>query len=285
MLTYCVVVPAHNEEAFLSGMLDSLLHQTHLPTQIVIVNDNSTDTTEELIDWYCSNHPIIRKLNRVAESTRLPGSKVVAAFHAGVDHITESWDFLVKLDADLILPEHYFQSISEAFESNPKLGIAGGFAYEEQNGVWALNHTMNKDHVRGAFKSYTRECFTTMGGLRSSMGWDTIDELLARYYGFEVLTLESLHIKHLRPTASSYSKKAKYMQGEAMYKMRYDPGIAFLTMAKASWKQKKASYFVDSIIGYAKAHFDGTRAAVSPEEGKFIRKYRWQNILAKITGK
>ncbi|GAB3645857.1 glycosyltransferase family A protein [Echinicola sediminis] len=285
MLDYCVIVPAHNEEKFLPGMLDSLMKQSHLPSQVVLVNDNSTDQTASIIDKYCEKYPVFKKVNTSANHARLPGSKVVAAFQLGLKEVDRPFDFMVKLDADLILPENYFQSIAACFENDPKVGIAGGFAYEEENGEWKLHHTMNKDHVRGAFKSYVKDCFEKMGGLRSTMGWDTVDELLARYHGYKVVTLEQLKVKHLRPTASSYSQRAKYMQGEAMYRMRYDIGIALLTMIKVSWKQGKISYLKDSFIGYLKSHFNGTTRAVTAPEGKFIRQYRWKNIFQKLSGK
>lgn len=163
--------------------------------------------------------------------------------------------------------------------------MVGGFAYEKDGAEWKLNHPMGKDHIRGAFKAYRRTCFEKMGGLRCSIGWDTIDELLARYHGFDVVTVPTLKVKHLRPTGSAYSQKAKYLQGQAMYKMRYGLGIAFLSMAKVSWRQKKPGYLLDSMIGYVSSYFNGIQRAVSAEEGKFIRSYRWKNIFQKISGK
>ncbi|UCS93054.1 glycosyltransferase family 2 protein [Echinicola marina] len=285
MLKYSVIIPAHNEAKFLPGLLDSLAKQSLLPAQAVIVNDHSSDNTEEIIDEYAAQFLWIRKVNSQTEASRLPGSKVVAAFEKGMNILDVNYDFIVKLDADLILPENYFETVSKVFKNNPFAGIVGGFAYELENGKWQLNHPMGKDHVRGAFKAYSRQLFEQMNGLRCSIGWDTIDELLCRYYGFEVITLPELKVQHLRPTGSSYSKKAKYMQGQAMYKMRYGLGIAFLSMAKVSIKQKKPLYLLHSMIGYIRANLDNTVPVVSKEEGKFIRSYRWKNIFQKISGK
>ncbi len=285
MLKYCVIIPAHNEGEFLPGLLDSLSAQSLLPEQTIIVNDHSSDQTENIIDKYASKFPWISKVNSLTEASRLPGSKVVAAFEKGLKKIDQPYDFIVKLDADLILPKNYFEKVALVFEQNPKAGIVGGFAYELENGQWKLNHPMGKDHVRGAFKSYSKACFEKMNGLRCSIGWDTIDELLARFYGFEVVTLPELYVKHLRPTGSSYSKKAKYLQGQAMYKMRYGMGIAFLSMAKVSWKQKKPQYLWDSMLGYLMAWLNNTERSVNAEEGQFIRDYRWKNIFKKISGK
>ncbi|MDN3667825.1 glycosyltransferase family 2 protein [Echinicola jeungdonensis] len=285
MLKYSVIIPAHNEGEYLSGLLDSLAGQSLLPQQAIIVNDHSSDQTENIIDEYATKFPWISKVNSLTQASRLPGSKVVAAFEKGLEKIDQPFDFIVKLDADLILPPQYFEKVANVFKQNPKAGIVGGFAYELENDQWELNHPMGKDHVRGAFKSYSKSCFEKMNGLRCSIGWDTIDELLCRFHGFEVITLPELKVKHLRPTGSSYSKKAKYLQGQAMYKMRYGLGIAFLSMAKVSWKQKKPGYLLDSMLGYLMAWLKNTEKAVNSREGQFIRDYRWKNIFKKISGK
>jgi glycosyltransferase involved in cell wall biosynthesis len=45
-MNYYIVIPAHNEEAFISLTLQSLISQTH--SKVVVVNDNSTDKTAEM---------------------------------------------------------------------------------------------------------------------------------------------------------------------------------------------------------------------------------------------
>ena len=90
----------------------------------------------------------------------MPGSKVINAFNKGLPLIDDHYDFIVKLDADLILPECYFKTIAEEFKGSPELGIVGGFVYERnKTEEWLLNHPMNKKHVRGAFKAYSKVLF------------------------------------------------------------------------------------------------------------------------------
>jgi hypothetical protein len=54
-----------------------------------------------------------------------------------------------------------------------------------------------------------------MGGLKAAMGWDTVDELLSTFYGWKVVTDDTLIVKHLKPTGANYNKTARYKQGEA----------------------------------------------------------------------
>ncbi|MEH6678922.1 MAG: glycosyltransferase family A protein [Sediminicola sp.] len=283
-MKYNIVIPAHNEEKFLALTLDSVLCQTLMPNKVIIVNDNSDDGTEAIIDLYVSKNPqLLEKRNIRSSSLHLPGSKVVNAFNMGLERVDKEFDFIVKLDADIILPPQYFQIIADIFKNDHKVGIAGGFAYEQDaSGQWKRNHPMNNDHVRGAFKSYTKACFYAMGGLRNAMGWDTVDELLAKFHGFAICTEESLMPKHLRPIGKAYNKKAKLMQGRAMYTMRYGLPITILASAKMAWKQKKIQSFLDNLNGFLQAGREKVPFIVTHEEGEFIRKLRWKNIKGKL---
>ncbi len=278
-----IIIPSHNEEAFLAATLNTILEQTLTPSKVVVVNDNSTDGTEAIIDTYTKEHPIFRKLNTTSSTEHMPGSKVVNAFQKGLQLLDDDYDILVKLDADVLLPKNYLEKIAYIFKGNPKVGVAGGFAYEQdKNGVWLRNHPMNNDHVRGAFKAYSKSCFKAIGGLKSAMGWDTVDELLARYHDYEIYTDESLKVKHLRPVGNAYNQKAKLLQGKAMYGMRYGYWITFIASLKMAWKQRKRNAFFDNMEGYLTAERSQSPFLVSEEEGKFIRKLRWKNMRKKI---
>src|SRR3970282_2827968 len=143
-MDYYIVIPAHNEEAFISLTLQSLISQTHLPKKVVVVNDNSTDTTAEIVLAFAKENPFITLVNKTSSAIHLPGSKVIQAFHKGFETLDNDYDVIVKLDADLILPSNYFERISEIFERDPSIGMAGGFAYIEKNGAWVLGNLNNK---------------------------------------------------------------------------------------------------------------------------------------------
>ena len=282
-MRYYVVIPAHNEAGFIQKTLQSLVNQSLLPEKVIVVNDNSTDNTEQLIDQFAQQYAIINKLNTASSQDHMPGSKVVNAFNKGLDQLDDHYDFIVKLDADIILPKNYFSKVAEVFAQDPSIGIAGGFAYEEdQNGNWLLNHPMNKDHIRGAFKAYTKDAFKAIQGLRCAMGWDTLDELLARYHGYRIQSIESLKVKHLRPTGKSYNKKARLLQGKAMYTMGYGFVLTCIASVKMALMNKRPKVLLDNLSGYFNAKNNKTPLLVSKAEAEFIRAYRWKNIKAQI---
>ena len=281
-MKYYIVIPAHNEEAFIALTLQSLISQTLLPSKIVVVNDNSTDKTAEIVLAFAQENPFITLVNKTSEAIHLPGSKVIQAFYKGFETLDDDYDIIVKLDADLILPNNYFERISEIFEKDSKVGMAGGFAYIEKNGVWILENLTDKDHIRGAFKAYRKALFEQMGNLKPAMGWDTVDELLAKFYGWKVVTDSSLIVKHLKPTGANYNKTARYKQGEAFYTLGYGFFITAIASAKLAIMKKKPLLFLDYIKGFWKAKSAKTPLLVNPEQAKFIRKYRLQKMKEKI---
>jgi glycosyltransferase involved in cell wall biosynthesis len=258
-----------------------LVSQTHLPTHLIVVNDNSTDETEEIVEAYAEKYKWISLINSKSSNEHLPGTKIINAFYKGYERLDEHYDIICKFDADLIFPKNYLEILSKHYRDNPKLGMAAGFCYIEKNDEWVLESLTRKDHIRGALKSYRKDCFIQIGKLKPSMGWDTIDELLAKYYGWEILTDESLHVKHLKPTGIGYHKSSKYLQGEAMYKMRYGLIITLISALKLAYKKGHFSLFRDYMNGYFKAKKEKKPFLVSKEQGEFIRKLRFKNMVSK----
>ncbi len=281
-MRYYVIIPAHNEEAFIAQTLQSLAAQTVLPAKVVVVNDNSTDCTAAICADFSLQYPWLSVVEKSSDAIHLPGSKVIQAFRAGYETVDANYDVIVKLDADLILPTDYFETILAEFAKDTKVGMAGGFAYIEKKGNWILESLTDKDHIRGAFKAYRKECFLQIGGLKPAMGWDTVDELLAKYYGWKIVTVESLKVKHLKPTGANYNKAARHKQGEAFYTLGYGFFITAIASAKLAMRKKKPLLFLDYITGFFKALQQKKQLLVTPEQAKFIRSYRWKKMRQKL---
>lgn len=277
-----IIIPAHNEEKYIHNTLASLCNQTVLPDKILVVNDNSTDNTEEIIKGYIAKNKFLNILNISSSGEHIPGSKVINAFNAGLNELDENYDIICKFDADLIFPENYIETIISYFKKDDRIGLVGGFCFIDKNGEWTLENLTNEDHVRGALKAYRKNCFKDIGGLKTSMGWDTVDELLAQYHNWQIVTDKNLKVKHLKPTGKTYNKKAKYKQGEAFYRLRYGLIITIIASLKLALLKRKPLFFLDYIIGYFQAKKANLAFLVSEKEGKFIRKLRWKKIKEKL---
>ena len=281
-MKYYVVIPAHDEELFIAQTLDSLVAQTVKPSNVVVVDDHSNDRTAKIAMTYVERYPFINMVHQESDSAHLPGSKVIKAFNLGLKDLDDDYDVIVKLDADLILPSNYFEKVLTAFESDPKIGMAGGFAYIEKNGNWELESLADKDHIRGAFKAYRKKCFQDIGGLRTAMGWDTADELLAQYYGWNIHTDQSLVVKHLKPTGANYNQQARYKQGESFYTLGYGFAITLVASMKLAMKKNQPKLFLDYIKGYQMAKESNAKMLVNPDQAAFIRKLRWRKMKQKL---
>lgn len=277
-----IVIPVYNEEAYLTKTLQSLVEQTHLPAKIIVVNDGSTDGTQKIIDSFSEKYGFIKAYSNTIIEAHAPGSKVINAFYKGYDQLDRDYDIICKFDGDLIFPKHYLASLIAIFEADSSCGMAGGFCYINENENWKLENLTSKEHIRGALKAYRKSCFEQIGGLKKSMGWDTVDELLAQYHGWKVKTDPNLKVKHLKPTGSTYSKSSKFKQGEAFYKLRYGFALTTIAAAKLAFKKGSLRHFTNTIRGYWKASNNQLNFLVSEKEGHFIRKLRWKGIKNKL---
>jgi len=277
-----VVMPAHNEAEHLEACLDSFVQQTRPPDELVIVDDHSTDATPEIAARYAAAHPWISVVRRESDPGHRPGAKVIRAFEHGLAQLSRPFDLIGKFDADLILPPGYFEAVLKAFAGDPGLGMCSGLLYVHRNGVWSYEPIANRDHVRGPVKLYTAACFRAIGGLRPAVGWDTADVLQARYHGFGVQTLETLQVRHLRPTGSAYSKENALRQGETLYTLRYGWWLGVLASLKMALKRRRPALPWWHLRGYLKARRSGAPRLLTAAEGRFARRWRWRQISRKL---
>ena len=77
MAKISVIIPAYNSEKFIGQTLDSLLNQTLKDIEVIIVNDGSTDKTQEIVDAYKARSSIFKSFTQ-------PNSGVSAARNNGL---------------------------------------------------------------------------------------------------------------------------------------------------------------------------------------------------------
>lgn len=278
-----IVIPAHNEANFIGQTLQSLAEQSLKPKKIVVVDDSSTDNTSEVVKGFVSKYPFIELVKNDSSTEHAPGSKVINAFYKGYYKLDDDFDVICKFDADLIFPKYYLQKISEYFQQDNLAGMVGGFCSIQQKNKWVPENLTGKDHIRGALKAYRKHCFIQIGELKPAMGWDTADELLARFHGWKVITDDSLLVKHLRPTGMNYFEHSGRKQGEAFYRLRYGTLLSLIASAKLAFMKMNPFAFLHYLSGYFQAKNKKRPFLVSEEEGRFIRKLRWENIRKKFS--
>ncbi len=281
MIGISIIVPFFNEEAYLENFTNALVTQTYAFTELILVDDGSTDASLSIANALASTHKSIRVITTATTSVHQPGQKVVHAFERGFNALLQPWDIICKFDADIIFPPHYLETMASSFSNDSNLGMFSGVLTTYLNGIWELEN-ISTQHVRGPVKSYSKSCFHAIGGLRPALGWDTLDELLALYKGFTIKIDDTLRAKHLRPTGYRYSHRLAKAKGEVFYNLGY--GLLLGTLACIKWAHLQRCSLVKVLFGFFGVWLKSKSKLVSKAEGKFIRTYRWSRIRSRFIG-
>ncbi len=279
--SYVIITPAHNEESYIRYILDSVTRQTLLPEQWIIVDDGSTDCTSDIVCKYAKEFPWIKlATNPTFGEKPEGGSKIIRAFYYGYSILDISnYEFIVKLDADLTLPTHYFMEVYKTFSADPTIGMCGGFLTEFSAGKW--EKAISADyHLRGAIKAYRKSCFDHIGGIPMTLLWDGIDEMKAMSLGWKVRILD-LEVQHHRKRSTIINRGliSSYSAGKQYYKHGYDLFLGFCRSITYGIQIKP--YILTTfgfLAGFLSDLIKKSPRAVTPELESFIRKFQYNRI-------
>ena len=251
MSNYVVITPMRNEEEHLPELLASMAAQILRPLQWVLVDDGSSDSTPQLIQSAVDDHPWIVGATCKDRGFRSPGGGVVEAFDIGRASVTvDTWDFIVKLDADLAFESDYFERCLDAFETDPGLGIAGG-RLSSRHPDGTIEVEKHPDfHVRGATKIYRRTCWDEIGGLVPAKGWDTIDEVKANQLGWTTRTLDVEIVQQRVTGARAGSWRNWSKNGQAAWFCGYHPLFAAARSARIATMRPYVIKGIAFAVGY-----------------------------------
>lgn len=234
-----VMVAARNEEKLIHLTLEDLIAQDypkHL-TEIIIIDDHSTDRTSEIVRSYEDQGIKLIVLN---ESAALNSYKKKAISRA-IDESTG--DLMVATDADCRMGPSWLSTMVNYYETENPLMIAAPVAYFEERSFFELLQTLefsfligmgagfigngSASHCNGANLAYRKDTFYEVGGFK---GIDDVasgdDELLlqkiAKRYPGKIGFLKEyagVVYTHAKPTLDEFlqqrrrwaSKSAKYI--------------------------------------------------------------------------
>lgn len=116
----CVVVTSYNYGQYLPSALDSLQAQVDQPDEIIIVNDGSTDDTEDVADRYIEALPV--PVQQPIMVINQDNQGVAAARNNGI--AATDCEYIICLDADDQLAPDYIRVCRAALKADRALGIA-----------------------------------------------------------------------------------------------------------------------------------------------------------------
>lgn len=132
MAKILVIICAKNEEKSLGKCLKSLVSQSHKPERVIVVDDCSSDRTKEIAFEFASKNKMIEVVVLGKGRGGVFGCWISGVFNNGLKAINlDSFDYLSKIDADIILYPNYFEEIMNRFMNDKELGISGGIIINE----------------------------------------------------------------------------------------------------------------------------------------------------------
>ncbi len=137
-----VLMPVYNAEPFLREAIDSMLHQTFTDFEFVIINDGSTDRSEEIIKSYTDP--------RISYYKNESNLKLIATLNKGFD--LAQGKYIARMDADDISLPTRLQLQFELMENDQTVGLCGTW-FDTFNGDKIVGSSRySADHSTICFK-------------------------------------------------------------------------------------------------------------------------------------
>ena len=156
-----IIIPCYNNSATIIEAVESARLQNHDKIEIIVVNDGSTDNSEEVITAYIQDKINIsyhKKPNGGPSSTRNMGGNLA------------NGEFLVFLDGDDRLHPDYVKKCLQVYHNQPNMNIVYSQAeyFGAKSGIWALNkfdiNNFLIDNCIPIYAMIRTQTFKTLGG-------------------------------------------------------------------------------------------------------------------------
>ena len=204
-----VIIPAYNSMTYLPETLQSLLDQTYSDFEALVINDGSTDHTEEWVSQ--QTDPRIKLISQVNKG--LSGAR-----NTGIAAATG--EYLAFLDADDLWHPTKLEKQVECLDNNPDAGLVYTwvalinehgvptgrlFKNSQEGNVW--EHLILQNIVEsGSVAMVRRQCFETCGvfdiNLRSFVeDWDMWLRI-ALHYPFKAISEPLVYYRQHSQSAS-----------------------------------------------------------------------------------
>jgi len=260
-----VVIIAKNEEKFIGKTIEALLSQELKPHRIILVNDGSTDQTEEI----ASPYEEIEIINRKNRNQFLQAKKELAnTINTGLSKLKndEECEFVIKLDADIFLPKNYISEIIKRMKLDPKIAVSSGIVENEYTVI-----------PRGAGR-VVRLNFWKKIGLKYPVNYGFEGYLLnkARVMGYTIKVYPDLIMKTGRKTGSEYNPKLYYYYGIGMKALGYTtPFVLARTLNLVIRKPSGAFYMLKGFFSdYDELYEKEVRDYVKREQYEKIKNFK-----------
>jgi len=281
--TYLLISPGRNEAAYMRNTLDSVIAQSVRPAKWVIVDDGSNDESPAILAEYAAKHDWIQIVTRKDRGIRAVGPGVIEAFYAGYDSIDPNdYEYVCKLDLDLILPPRYFEELMSRMEADPRIATCSGKSYIHLDGEFVSERHGDETSI-GATKFYRRACFQALGGFVREVMWDGIDVHSCRMMGWQACSWDvpDLRFTHLRPQGTSHKGwvTGRMRHGFGQYYMGTSPVYMLANAVNRFSEKPYVLAGLAMLSGYVWSALQRKPRYDNPEFRRFLRHWQWRALL------
>jgi len=175
-----VYVISHNYGRFVSQSVDSVLAQSFIDFEIIVIDDGSTDETPEMLAKYAA-HPQIHLVLQQNKGLSVTNNIALRAARG---------KYIMRLDADDYLHPDALKRLSTELESDPEVGMVFPDYYEVDQGGEIIAEVRRHDFddvtlfdqpAHGACTMFRRQCLEEIGGYDETIGCQDGYELWIRF--------------------------------------------------------------------------------------------------------
>lgn len=206
MTTFSIIIPVYNRPDEVAELLESLAVQSRKDFEVIIVEDGSTVTCEQVVNAYNDKVDItyIYKENEGRSIAR----------NVGIEASKGEW--LVFFDSDCVIPPEYFENLGRALDENPVDCYGGPDAAHDSfsDTQKAINRAMTSFWTTGGIRGgkvqlekfvprtfntgFKREVYDRVGGFREMFSEDIDMSTRIKQAGFTIALIRDAYVYHKR---------------------------------------------------------------------------------------
>ena len=228
-----IIIPIYNAEEYIKKCLDSIIDQTFKSLQVILVNDGSTDSSEQIIDKYIAKYPnVFEKINK-------ENGGQATARNMGIKYAKGEYVIFIDSD-DYIDPTMIEELYNEAYKNNADIAVCD--YYEIKDG--------EKKIYRNALVNYSNDNIINYA-LSNSSPWNKLVKL-DLIKNNNITFLENYIYEDLAtmPLLCGYAKKIEHVK---------KPLHNYIIRTGSTMRQEKYNTKLDSIfvvIDYLERQFN-----------------------------
>ena len=134
-MTFSIIIPAYNANAYLSRCLDSIFSQEFDDYEVIVINDGSTDNTANILSEYASKHPnlqVLTQSNHGMSTARNRGMEMAQG------------EYILFVDSDDELMPHALSNLASQINGDDIIGFGSSIYNEETQTI--TNYPLHTTH-------------------------------------------------------------------------------------------------------------------------------------------